>query len=62
MHILIRSIVFSFIANTALAQHPCAVTMPRETVRINNLIVESNTLPEPDRQQLTHSLQEKSYP
>ncbi len=61
MHTLIRSILFTLICNTALAQHPCTTTTPEETVRINKLIVESNTLPEPDRQQLAQSLQQKSY-
>lgn len=63
MHILIRSIFFSLIATTVLAQHPCTATTtsPAETVRINKLIIESSTLPEPDHRQLTHLLQQQSY-
>jgi outer membrane protein assembly factor BamA len=63
MHILIRSIFFSLIATTVLAQHPCTATTtpPAETIRINKLIIESSTLPAPDRKQLTHLLQQQSY-
>ena len=61
MHILIRSILLSLIANTALAQHPCTTKAPEETVRINKLIVESNTLPQADREQLRHSFEQKSF-
>src|SRR5271154_1720597 len=62
MHILIRSIFFSLIATTVLAQHPCTTTTPpAETVRINKLIIESSTLPEPDRKQLTHLFRQTSY-
>lgn len=62
MHILIRSIFFSLIAATVLAQHPCTNPRPpAETVRINKLIIESSTLPELDRQQLAHLFQQTSY-
>jgi outer membrane protein assembly factor BamA len=62
MHILIRSILLSLIATTVLAQRPCAATTtPQETIRINELIIESSTLPETDRKQLTHLLQQQSY-
>jgi outer membrane translocation and assembly module TamA len=62
MHTALKPILFSFIASAALGQHPCTADTPQETVRIHKLIVESNTLPQVDRERLTHLLEQKSYP
>jgi hypothetical protein len=60
MHILIRSLLFSFLANVGLGQQPCS-TMSADNIRINKLVVESSGLPDEDREQIIRLFQQKTY-
>jgi hypothetical protein len=60
MRILIRLLVVSFLTNAGLGQ-PCPNELAR-CVRINKLVIESNSLPDADRERIVRSFQQKRYP
>jgi outer membrane translocation and assembly module TamA len=59
MHIVVRYLVISFLANAALAQPPFAQS--RDNLRIEKLVIESNSLPPADRERIVRLLQQKTY-
>lgn len=61
MHTLIRSIPLLLLSSATLAQHPCPIKPAESPLRINKLVIESNTLPVADREQLVRAVQQKSY-
>jgi hypothetical protein len=60
MHMLVRVLVVSMLANAGLGQ-PCPNELER-CVRINKLVVESKSLPDADRERIVRSFQQKTYP
>jgi hypothetical protein len=60
MHVLVRVLVVSMLANAGLGQ-PCPNELAR-CVRINKLVIESNSLPDADRERIVRSFQQKRYP
>jgi hypothetical protein len=59
MDMLVRVLVVSMLANAGLGQ-----TCPNELercVRINKLVIESNSLPDADRERIVRSFQQKRY-
>jgi outer membrane translocation and assembly module TamA len=60
MHILIKPLMFSLLASAGLSQQP-ALTPSANNIRINKLVVESNTLPEAERERITGLFQQKTY-
>jgi hypothetical protein len=59
MHLIVRSLVASVLATAALGQsHPAESA---NKILISKLVIESNSLPGPDREQIVHSFQQKSY-
>jgi hypothetical protein len=60
MRILVRVLVVSMLANAGLGQ-PCSNELAR-CVRINKLVIESNGLPDADRERIVRSFQQKRYP
>jgi outer membrane translocation and assembly module TamA len=60
MHILTQSLLFSLLANAGLGQQPVS-TPSANNIRINKLVIESNTLPDADREQIIDSFQQKTY-
>jgi len=60
MHMLVRVLVVSLVANAGLGQ-PCPNELER-CVRINKLVIESNSLPDADRERITRLLQQKRDP
>jgi outer membrane translocation and assembly module TamA len=59
MHILVKSLVVSFLAGTGLGQQ-CMVG-PADCVRIGRLAIESKGLPDPDRERIIRLFQQKTY-
>jgi hypothetical protein len=59
MHVLVRVLVVSMLANAGLGQ-PCPNELAR-CVRINKLVIESNGLPDADRERIVRSFQQR-YP
>lgn len=59
MHVVVRYLVISFLANAALAQPPFAQS--RDNLRIEKLVIESNSLPPADRERIVRFLQQKTY-
>jgi outer membrane protein assembly factor BamA len=59
MHILVKSLVVSFLANAGLAQQ-CMVG-PADCVRIGRLVIESKNLPDPDRERTVRLFEQKTY-
>ena len=57
---LVRVLVVSLVANAGLGQ-PCPNELAR-CVRINKLVIESNSLPDADRERIVRSFQQKRYP
>ena len=59
MHMLVRVLVISLVAKAGLGQ-PCPNELER-CVRINSLVIESNSLPDADRERIVRSFQQKRY-
>jgi hypothetical protein len=59
MRNLASFLVISFLANAALAQ-PC-FGQSRENLRIEKLVIESNSLPRADRERIVRLFQQKTY-
>jgi hypothetical protein len=59
MHILIKSLVVSFLATAGLGQQ--CVVGPADCVRIGRLAIESKGLPDPDRERIIRLFQQKTY-
>jgi Surface antigen variable number repeat len=59
MHMLVRFLVASFLATAALGQSRPAE--PVNKVRISKLVIESNSLPAAEREQIIRSFQQKTY-
>src|SRR5260370_30250694 len=59
MRILIRLLVVSFLANAGLGQP--RLERAENDVRINKLVIESNSLPDADRERIVRSFQQKRY-
>ena len=57
---LVRVLVVSLVANAGLGQ-PCPNELAR-CVRINKLVIESNSLPDVDRERIVRLFQQKRYP
>jgi hypothetical protein len=60
MHLLVRVLMVSLVANAGLGQ-PCPNELER-CVRINKLVIKSNSLPDADRERIIRSFQQKRYP
>ncbi|HWZ00038.1 MAG TPA: POTRA domain-containing protein [Edaphobacter sp.] len=60
MRMLVRVLVVSLVAKAGLGQ-PCPNELAR-CVRINKLVIESNSLPDADRERIVRSFQQKRYP
>jgi outer membrane translocation and assembly module TamA len=60
MDMLVRVLVVSMLANAGLGQ-TCPNDLAR-CVRINKLVIESNSLPDADRERIVRSFQQKRYP
>jgi outer membrane translocation and assembly module TamA len=60
MHMLVRVLVVSLVANAGLGQ-PCPNELER-CVRINKLVIESKSLPDADRERIVRFFQQKRYP
>jgi outer membrane translocation and assembly module TamA len=59
MHILVRFLVVSFLANAGLGQPCFAESM--DNIRIGKLVIESNSLPDADRERIIRLFQQKTY-
>jgi hypothetical protein len=59
MHMLVRVLVVSLVANAGLGQ-PCPNELER-CVRINRLVIESKSLPVADRERIVRLFQQKKY-
>jgi len=59
MHILVRFLLFSLLANAGLGQ-PCSAES-EDQIRISKLVIESNSLPDADRERIIHLFQQKTY-
>ena len=59
MHLIVRFLVASFLASAALGQSRPAE--PVNKVRISKVVIESNSLPAADREQIIRSFQQKTY-
>jgi Surface antigen variable number repeat len=62
MRTLIRLLVVSFLANTGLAQLQLRYEEADHRVRINKLVIESNGLPDAERERIIRLFQQKTYP
>jgi hypothetical protein len=60
MQILVRLLVVSFLTNAGLGQP--RLEEPERSVRIGKLVIESNSLPDADREQIIHLFEQKTYP
>jgi outer membrane translocation and assembly module TamA len=60
MRILIRLLVVSFLANAGLGQP--RLERAENDVRIGKLVIESNSLPDADRERIIRLFQQKTYP
>jgi Surface antigen variable number repeat len=60
MHILVRFLVASFLANNALGQVPRAESA--DCIRINKLVLVSNGLPDADGKRIIRLFERKTYP
>jgi hypothetical protein len=60
MHILVRLLVVSFLATAGLGQP--RLEEPEHCVRIGKLVIESNSLPDAERQGILRLFREKTYP
>jgi hypothetical protein len=59
MRILVRFLVVSFLASAGLGQ-PCFAE-PDDYIRISKLVIESNNLPDADRERIIRLFQQKTY-
>lgn len=62
MHTPIRFLLLSLSATALLGQQPCSNTVSANNIRINRLVIESNSLPEAEREQIIRLFQQKTYP
>jgi hypothetical protein len=60
MHILVRLLVVSLLATAGLGQP--RLEKPEHSVRISKLVIESNSLPDADRERIIRLFQQKTYP
>lgn len=59
MHILVRLLVVSFLTGAGLGQP--RLEEPEHRVRISKLVIESNSLPDADRERIVRLFQQKTY-
>jgi outer membrane translocation and assembly module TamA len=59
MHILVRFLVASFLANAGLGQ-PCFAEST-DNIRVSKLVIESSSLPGADRERIIRLFQQKTY-
>jgi outer membrane protein assembly factor BamA len=62
MRIPIRLLLFSLLATAGPPQQPCSSDPPEDNTRINKLVLDSSTLPDPDRKRIITRFQQKAYP
>jgi len=60
MHILVRFLVVSILATAGLGQ--LCFAEPTNYIQISKLLIESNSLPDADREQIIHLFEQKTYP
>ena len=60
MHFFVRFLVVSFLAKAVLGQP--RLNEPAHRVRINGLVIESNSLRAADRERIIRLFREKTYP
>jgi outer membrane protein insertion porin family len=59
MHILFRLLVVSLLANAGFGQP--RLEEPENNIRISNLVIESNSLPDATRERIIRSFQQRTY-
>jgi outer membrane translocation and assembly module TamA len=59
MHILVRFLVVFFLTNAALGQPRFAESA--DNIRVSKLVIESNSLPDADRERIIRLFQQKTY-
>lgn len=59
MHILVRFLIASFLANAGLGQ-PCFAELT-DNIRISKLVIESSSLPGADRERIIRLFQQRTY-
>ncbi|HWZ51192.1 MAG TPA: POTRA domain-containing protein [Granulicella sp.] len=60
MRILVRLLLASLLASPGLEQ-PCFAAESANNIRIGKLVIESNSLPDADRERIIHLFQQKAY-